>query len=268
MAVDVRRPTAAERDSQRQALLDDYGIQTQNVTCTACNSDTSAVDQLGCHSNLFACDIKTNALNGDCAEVLPDAQFQQCVAQKTNFACNCDSSCEQSCAYYGLCDCCTCTPTASAPPAATCDGGAPSDSGIDSGACVDFTTSPPLQSVIAVNGVAPTPTGGPLADGLYQVTSAKVYGTGQTPGTPVATYGGFLRIAGSSFEAEYSGSTVTSFQGAGTFTVGGGTATLTFSCSNPTTSTSSLGYTVTGATTVDFTSIIGGYTSVATYTHQ
>ena len=76
-------------DAQRAGLLSQFGIQTQNPKCDACNSNTQFTDALGCHSNQFFCNVDTTALNGECAETLSTAQFNQCVAAKTNFSCTC-----------------------------------------------------------------------------------------------------------------------------------------------------------------------------------
>jgi hypothetical protein len=119
-------------DTQRATLLQQYGIQTQNPMCNACNSDFHGTDILGCHSGEYVCDIRTSALNGDCSEVLSDAQFMQCVAQKTNFSCTSAPSCLESCTDTVSCYACyTCSPTSAPIPMPTCsgDGGSMGDGG-------------------------------------------------------------------------------------------------------------------------------------------
>src|SRR5262249_51188958 len=96
-------------DAQRQALLSNYGIQTPSLHCGACNSNTRYADTVGCHSGVFLCDLTTTTLDGDCAERLTVSQANQCIANKTNFSCNCDGSCSASCADPDACmACCTC----------------------------------------------------------------------------------------------------------------------------------------------------------------
>ena len=99
------------------------------------------------------------------------------------------------------------------------------------------------------------------------MTAVKVYGTGSTPGTQLGTFGGIIKIFGTSFESVYAGSNVTSFYGAGTFTVTGTTANVTLTCSSTGPGPSSFVYPVTSATTVDVTSP-GGGVHVGDYVHE
>jgi hypothetical protein len=136
----------------------------------------------------------------------------------------------------------------------------------DSGACVDIASAPPAVAAIATSGAAPTPTGGTVVDGTYQATAVKVYGTMAVAGTQTGTFGGVYKVTAPSIESVYAGSNVSSFYGSGTFSVSGGTVNVTYSCSSTGPGSTSFGYTVTSATTLDITTQGTGYTSVATFT--
>lgn len=143
-------------DQQRQELLDKYGIESQKTKCDACNSSESVTDTLNCHTGEFFCNLDTTSLNGDCAEGLSNSQFQQCVAQQTNFSCDCSASCQESCTDADSCyGCCTCTPTSSPPPKPTCsgDGGTSGDagSGSSSGGSTD-SGGPAVDSGVSDTG--------------------------------------------------------------------------------------------------------------------
>jgi hypothetical protein len=276
-------------DDQRRTLLDRYGIQTQKPTCTACNGDTRFTDMVGCHSNQYFCEIRTSSLNGDCSELISSDQVQQCLRQKTNFACSCQSACTASCTDALTCyGCCTCSSGATIPPpVCEADGGAPADAtiptGNDAAPVAGADAAPPVDSgascgsfpgavhgvpVIAAAGSAPVPLGGVLANGLYQTTAVRVYGTPSPPGTQTGSFGGVFQLTAPTIQMSYAGSAVSAFSGQGTFTATGTAIAISFTCSSGGPVPDSIAYSVTGANTVDIITPGAGYTSVATYTRM
>jgi hypothetical protein len=285
-------------DEQRRNLLERYGIQTQSPTCTACNGDTRFTDMVGCHSNQYFCEIRTSSLNGDCSELISSDQVQQCLRQRTDFSCTCQSACTASCTDALTCyGCCSCSSVPTVPkPVCNGDAGVPTDAqvpagnsdsavvsrtdgapavppdaapaGDSGGSCVSFSTAAGGVPSIAAAGSAPAAVGGVLADGLYRTTTVRVYGTAYPPDTTTGAFGGVFRLAAPIIEMSYAGSAVAAFAGKGTFSATGTAISITFACSSGGPPPTSISYSVTSPTTVDIITPGPGYVSVATYTRM
>ncbi len=176
-------------------------------------------------------------------------------------ACTCNVSRESLTGFYDLNDC---SFVAAGGSGAAADMSQAVDAG--GGSCVDLPASPSQVPAIAQAGAPPPSTGGTFLDGTYQVTAVAIYGTSDAAGTQLGTFGGTIKIAGSSFETSYGGPTVAAFYGKGTLSASSATAaTVAFSCSSTGPVSVSYPYSVSGSTIV-VTTEGAGYTSVSTYT--
>jgi hypothetical protein len=96
------------------SALTSLGIAGTPTRCEACNSNSDDATTLDCHSGVYGCDFTTpGRFEGECAEIITSAQSDACLAQATNFTCDCDTSCIEDCMSQGCEDvCCDCTASA------------------------------------------------------------------------------------------------------------------------------------------------------------